>query len=105
LDETVATDTFYANATAHDGSTCAQIYVGLKSYFTTCMGMQIDAQFPETLLDFIWTFGAMPKLYSDNAKAEISHAVKTVFVFITFLLLRVSLITRTKTLLNAASRN
>jgi hypothetical protein len=78
LDENVATDTFYANTAAHDGSTGAQIYVGLKSYFTTCMGMQTDAQFPETLLDFIRTSSAMSKLYSDNAKAEISHAVKDI---------------------------
>ena len=76
LDEIVATDTFYANETAHDGSTCAQIFVGQTSYFTQVYGMTSDAQFPGKLMDFIRSFGEMSGLFTDNAKAEQSQAVQ-----------------------------
>ena len=69
LDEVVATDTFFAYCAAHDGSTCSQLFVGKTSYFTTCMGMTTDAEFPGALMDFIQSFGAMSGLFSDNAKA------------------------------------
>ena len=78
IDETVATDTFFANTKAHDGSTCAQLYVGKHSLFTTCYGMKSDAEFPGSLLDFIRTFGAMNSLFSDNAKAQQSKAVQDI---------------------------
>jgi hypothetical protein len=35
----IATDTYFANVTAHDGSTCAQLYVGKLSLLTKVLGM------------------------------------------------------------------
>jgi len=78
LDEDVATGTYFANVTAHDGSTCAQLYVGKVSLLTKVFGMKSDSEFPATLLDFIRSFGAMNCLISDNAKAELSSAVKNI---------------------------
>jgi hypothetical protein len=40
--------------------------------------MKSDGEFPFTLLDFIRSFGAMNCLISDNAKAELSSAVKNI---------------------------
>jgi hypothetical protein len=106
LDETVATDTFHANATAHDGSTCAQIYVGLKSYFIT--HSWVCKLMPNSPKLFEISFQLLVQCPSSTVimlKLRFLMLSKTFFVFITFLLPRVSLITRTKTLLNAASRN
>ena len=75
LDEDYATDTIFANTTAHDGSTCAQLFVGRKSMFTSVHGMKKESKFPSFLMDFIQSFGAMKGLFSDNAKSEISKAV------------------------------
>jgi hypothetical protein len=78
LDEVYATDTFFSNIKAYDGSECAQLYCGRKSYFTSTHGMQTESQMPGTLMDFIRSFGAMKGLFSDNAKAQSSAAVKDI---------------------------
>ena len=59
LNEGYATDTIFANCKAHDGSTCAQIYVGVDSQFVSLEGMQFKSQMPRTLMNFIRTWGAM----------------------------------------------
>ena len=59
LDKTVATDTFFANACAYDGYTCAQLFIGKTSQFTQVYGMKSDSEFPGTLMDFICSFGTM----------------------------------------------
>ena len=53
LRETFATDTFFLSEPAIDGETCAQIYVGKKSYLTEIFGMTSESQMYETLQDFI----------------------------------------------------
>ena len=78
LFEVYATDTFFSNVAAHDGSTCAQLYVGKQSFFTKIYGMRTESQMPTTLQDFIRSFGAMKGLFSDNAKSETSKAVKDI---------------------------
>jgi hypothetical protein len=52
-------DTINANTTDHDGSTCAQLFVGMKSMFTSVNGMKPESNFPSALMDFIQSFGAM----------------------------------------------
>ena len=77
--EDVATDTIYSNVPAVDnGSTCAQLYVGTTSFFCDVFGIKTDGQFVNTLLDVIKTRGAMDKLISDRAQAEISSKVKNI---------------------------
>ena len=44
LAETYATDTFFAETTAIDGSTCAQLFTGCKSYFTKVFGMKKESK-------------------------------------------------------------
>ena len=76
LDDIVATDTFYASTPAHDGSTCAQLFVGKSSYFTQVFGMKSESQFPSRFIDFIMQFGEIKGLMSYNAKAENSKVVQ-----------------------------
>jgi hypothetical protein len=78
LEEIYATDTFFANEVAHDGSTCVQLFCGRKSHFTAIYGMRTESQMPGALMDFIREFGAPKGLFSDNAKSETSKAVKDI---------------------------
>ena len=78
LDEDVATDTFFSNVKAHDGSTCAQLFVGRKSMLTDIFGMKTESQVPGALMDFIRKWGAGRGLFSDNAKSETSNAVRDI---------------------------
>ena len=74
--EPVATDTVFSDTPAIDnGSTCAQIFVGTESLVTDVYGMKTDKEFVNTLEDNIRTRGAMDKLISDRARAEISNRV------------------------------
>ncbi len=76
--ETVATDTFFSSDKGLNGETCAQLYVGKKSHLTEVFGMTTESQMSETLQDFIRKWGAPDALLSDNAKAEMSKAVKKI---------------------------
>ena len=71
-------DTIFANSKAHDGSTCAQIYVGVKSQFISLEGMTAKSEMPRTLLNFIRCWGAMKFLWRDMAKEEDSAAVNDI---------------------------
>jgi hypothetical protein len=75
LNEGYATDTIFANSKAHDGSTCAQVYVGVTSHFVYLEGMKAKSEMPRTLLNFIRCWGAMRFLCRDMAKEEDSKAV------------------------------
>ena len=75
LNEGYATDTIFANTKALDGSTCAQIYVGVTSQFVSLEGMKTKSEMPRTLLNFIRCWGAMRFLWRDMAKEEDSKAV------------------------------
>ena len=78
--EEVATDTMYSNTRAYEtGSTAAQFFIGRKSHFRSARKLgSSDKDFKSTLEDEIRKYGAMDKLVSDNAKAQISDKVKEV---------------------------
>ena len=77
--EAVATDTVYSNVLVIDnGATAAQIFVGCDSLVTDAYPVKTDKQFVNTLEDNIRCRGAMDKLLSDGAKAEISNRVKDI---------------------------
>ena len=77
--EPIATDTVYADTPAiDDGSTCAQLFFGTKTYVTEVYGMKTDHQFINTLEDTIRSYGAMDKLVSDRAQVEISNRVQDI---------------------------
>jgi hypothetical protein len=58
--------------------TCAQIFVGIKSFVTNVKGMKTESQFLNTLEDNICRRGAPNKLISDQAQVEISNKVKDI---------------------------
>jgi hypothetical protein len=75
--ESVATDTIFSNTPAiDDGSTMAQIFVGVDTLVTGVYPMKAASQFPATLEDNIRHRGAMNKLLSDRAQVEISQRVQ-----------------------------
>lgn len=85
LNESVATDTFFASVPAHDdgmlghgGATMAQLYVGSTSHVTAVFPMSTESQMSNTLLDLIRMHGAPNMLLSDNAKTQISSKVTVI---------------------------
>lgn len=78
--EDVATDTLYSRTPAvDDGSTAAQFFIGRRSQFRSIAPMGTsDKQFAYRLMDEIRKYGAMDKLISDNAKAQVSSRVKDI---------------------------
>jgi len=77
--EPVATDTIYAQRPSYDsGYTMAQIFVGRKSLVIDVFGMTSEKEFVNTLEDVIRKRGAMDKLISDGASAEISRRVQDI---------------------------
>ena len=76
-DEDVATDTVYADTPdIEHGHVAAQFFVGTTSLVSDIYGVKTEAQFLQTLQDNVRKRGAMNKLVSDRAQAEISSAVK-----------------------------
>jgi len=68
------TNTIFSDTPAFaNGSTCAQIFVGTKSLVTDAYGIKSDGKFVATLEDNIRERGAMSKLISDCAKAQVSN--------------------------------
>ena len=77
--EPVATDTVFSDTPAVDsGVTAAQIFVGRHTLVADCYGLKTDKEFVNTLEDNIRERGAMDKLISDCAKAEMSHRVQQI---------------------------
>jgi len=77
--EPVATDTIKAQVPAvDDGSTMAQLFIGRKSLVSDAHGVKTDAAFVNTLEDNMRQRGAMDKLISDGAQAELSDRAKGV---------------------------
>jgi hypothetical protein len=60
------------------GVTAAQIFVGRESLVADVYGLKTDKEFVSTLEDIIRERGAMDKLISDCAKAEMSERVKQI---------------------------
>ena len=82
LNETVATDTLFADIPAHDdgilghgGSTMVQLYCGCTSHITAVFPMKTDHEMASTFEDFIRSYGAPNALFNDNAKSQIGKAV------------------------------
>ena len=62
-----------------DGSTAAQFFIGRKSHFRSVRPLgRTDKNFPQVLFDEIRKYGAMDKLISDNAKAQVSARVQDI---------------------------
>jgi hypothetical protein len=78
--EDVATNTVYSNVPAiDDGSTAAQFFIGRQSHHRSILPMgHSDQHFAPALMDVIRQYGAMDRLISDNAKAQISDRVKDI---------------------------
>ena len=77
--ESVATDTIFSDVGAiDDGSTCAQIFVGMSTKFCDVVGMKTDGQFVHALMDTIRKNGAMDRIVTDGGEALISAKVKNV---------------------------
>ncbi|HSN66994.1 MAG TPA: hypothetical protein VLS94_10155, partial [Fusibacter sp.] len=77
--EPVAKDTVYLDVPAiNDVSMCAQFFVERDSLVCDIYGMKTDKEFVNTLEDNIRKRGAMDKLVSDRAQAEISAKVKSI---------------------------
>ena len=74
--EAVATDTVFSDTPAVDsGVKQAQVFVGRDTLVADAYPMKSGKQFVNTLEDNIRRRGAMDKLLSDSAKAEISNKV------------------------------
>jgi hypothetical protein len=68
--EAVATDTIFSDNPAVDnGSTCAQIFVGMDT-FRDAYGIQSDGAFVSTFEDNFRKWGGMSKLVSDRANRK-----------------------------------
>jgi hypothetical protein len=80
--EPVATDTIFSDTPAVDsGVTCAQLFVGRESLVADVYGLKTEKAFVNTLEENICKRGAMDKLISDCAKAEMSERVKQMCVY------------------------
>ena len=76
-DKDVAIDTIYANTPdIEHGYLAAQFFVGTTSLVSDVYGVKTDTQFLQTLQDNVRKCGAMNKLVSDRAQAEVSNTVK-----------------------------
>ena len=47
LQETVATDTYFANTHALRGATCAQVFYGVNSHMINIYGMKSESEMPD----------------------------------------------------------
>ncbi len=85
LHETVATDTFFSDVSAHDdgvlvhgGVTMVQVYCSKDSQLSRGYPMTLEHDMNHTLEDFICQEGAPDALLSDNAKAQIGKTVQRI---------------------------
>ena len=82
--ELVYTDTVFSDVSAWGGIHAAQVFAGKMSRYISVHGCKTDKDFARCLEDEIRKRGAMDKLGSDRAKAEISNKVldilRTLFI-------------------------
>ena len=85
IPEWFATNTIFSDVPAHDdgipghgGCTMLQLYGGVNTHFLAGYPLSSEASMPETLEDFIRDHSAMKGLMSDNAKSEVSRAMKNI---------------------------
>ena len=81
LMEKYATDTWFASVKAKTGESCAQIFVGMKSYFTSVIGMKTESEGPSALKSFIRQVGAPFSLRNDNSKMQTGKAFMDICSF------------------------
>ena len=99
--EPVATDTVFSDTPGVDsGVKQAQVLVGRDMLVADAYPMKSEKQFVNTLEDNIRRRRAMDKLLSDSAKTEISNKVMDIHRAYHFQIGILSLITKTKILLN-----
>src|SRR5687768_18541344 len=78
-DKPLATDTVYSDTPAIESEvTAAQFFVGTESIVCDAYPMKTDKQFVHVLQENIRRRGAMSKLISDRAQAEISNKVQDI---------------------------
>ena len=85
LNDAVATDTFFSDTPAvndgipgHGGAKMAQIFCARNTQLGLAVPMQSEKDMPQTLQEWIRTYGAPNMLISDNAKVEIGRAVQDI---------------------------
>jgi len=85
LNDAVATDTFFSDTPAvndgipgHGGCTIAQIFCARTSQLGLAVPMRSEKDMPQTIHEWIRTYGAPNMLISDNAKVEIGRTVQDI---------------------------
>ena len=71
LAETFATDTLFSSTPGLEGITCAQLFVGKSSHFTSVYGMWTESKGPTALQDFIREHSIPNILCNDNSKMQL----------------------------------
>jgi hypothetical protein len=66
----MATDTWFSSEKDVSGATCAQIFVGMESFYTWMDGMKTESEGPSKLKKFIRQIGAPFALRNDNSKMQ-----------------------------------
>ena len=69
------TPAFDDGVPGHGGCTMLQVFAGMDSELLHGVPMKSETEVPDTILDFIWHYGAMERLMSNNAKSEMSFTV------------------------------
>jgi len=77
LQETYATDTWFASTRAIGGHTCAQIFYGTTSRFIVLYPMKRESDGPSALEDFIRDHGSRFTIRSDNSQMQSSELWNT----------------------------
>ena len=74
----MSTDTLYSDTPAVDnGSKAVQFFIGKRSKYRSVFPLgKTNAKFPAALLEEIRKRGAMTRIISDGAKAQLSNKVK-----------------------------
>jgi hypothetical protein len=70
LNETVSTDTIFADTRDVRGSTCAQVFYGLLSHMINVYGMRSENEGPNRLDDFLREEGIPTIMRSDNSRMQ-----------------------------------
>ena len=77
--ESVATDTVFCNVRAiNGGAKCAQLFAGRTTNHMSIHGCDTDADYADCLQDVMRRYGAIDKITSDCAQAEISNRVRDI---------------------------
>jgi hypothetical protein len=70
IDETVATDTFFASTDDVSGGKCVQIFYGSISHFMNIYSLRTEADGPKAFKDFARAEGLPNVIRSDNSKMQ-----------------------------------